>query len=322
VTMRLIAERLLDNADGTTYVDGELISHKLKALPPPTDEYHVCCSGRNPGALELIQELAKKRNFELKLTQALGRRGSSGVIETVSLTERRRSEELMPQISLAKRPDSQAKEVLFVTMDVTCLAKCDHMLLYLSSQTWTRGEASEMLGKEVDQAMDLGVHVLLAHEMPGDGEQARSGCEFGSFFSCADGTTPGELLKRGIYSEIAVALKGGPWREASMAMLAMAFGLSKEEAEARAAGEDVLGDIMKIAENSLYHGLTKMRSDLGSRVRRLSGNMSGRFGVAAVGTSSKSPHRAEENSAAKSAATFDPLEIEAGEGGDNARSAI
>ena len=59
--------------------------------------------------------------------------------------------------------------------------------------------------------------------VPGDGgQEARFGCEFGSFFSCVDGATPGELLKRGIYSEIAVALKGGPWREASMAMLAMA----------------------------------------------------------------------------------------------------
>jgi hypothetical protein len=56
-----------------------------------------------------------------------------------------------------------------------------------------------------------------------------------------DGATPGELLQRGIYSEIAIALKGGPWRDASMAMLALAFGLSKEEAEARAAGKDVLG---------------------------------------------------------------------------------
>jgi hypothetical protein len=60
------------------------------------------------------------------------------------------------------------------------------------------------------------------------GQELRYGCEFGPFFSCVDGATPGELLKRGIYSEIAVALKGGrPWREASMTMLAMAFGLSE-----------------------------------------------------------------------------------------------
>ncbi len=78
--------------------------------------------------------------------------------------------------------------------------------------------------------------------VPGSGgQEARFGCEFGSFFSCADGATPGDLLKGGIYSEIAIALKGGPWREASMAMLGMALGLSKEQAEAAAEGVDVYG---------------------------------------------------------------------------------
>ena len=164
--MRLIAERLLEDAAGTTYVDGELISHKLKALPPPKDEhkYHICCSGRNPGALELIQELSGTQSFEFKLTKARGKQGSSGVLGTVSLTARRLSEELMPQLSFEKRPASQAKEVLFVTTNVDRLAECDHLLLYLTLQTWTRGEESEALGKEVERAMDLGVHVLLTHE--------------------------------------------------------------------------------------------------------------------------------------------------------------
>ena len=104
------------------------------------------------------------------------------------------------------------------------------MLLYLTSQTWTRGEASEALGRELMRAMDLNVNVLLVHEMPGmGGQEARFGCSFGSFFSCKDGATPDELLKRGIYSSIAVALKGGLWREASMALLGMALGMSKEE---------------------------------------------------------------------------------------------
>jgi hypothetical protein len=82
----------------------------------------------------------------------------------------------------------------------------------------------------------------LRFAVPGaGGQETRFGCEFGSFFSCVDGATPGELLTRGVYSEIAVALKGGPWREASMAMLAMALGLSKAQAEAQASGQDVLG---------------------------------------------------------------------------------
>ena len=48
-----------------------------------------------------------------------------------------------------------------------------------------------------------------AHEMVGvGGQEARFGCEFGDFFSCADGATPGALLKRGIYSESTYWLLG------------------------------------------------------------------------------------------------------------------
>jgi hypothetical protein len=145
--MRLIAERLLPDALGTTYVDGELISHELKALPPPTKmhKYHVCCSARNPGALALMHELAGERGFELTLS-------AEGAVD---LGERRKS---------AAHSQSEA-EVLFVTENTNRLAECDHLLLYLTSQTWTRGdEASEALADEVRRAMDVGVHVLLAHE--------------------------------------------------------------------------------------------------------------------------------------------------------------
>ena len=143
--------------------------------------------------------------------------------------------------------------------------------------------------------------------------------KFGSFFSCVDGATPGELLKRGIYSEIVVALKGGPWREASMAMLAMALGLSKEEAEAQAAGQDVLGEGMKLTESSLYHGLTKMRSGLARDAEGSTKRMRGRLQVATITSSTKAPDGAEENAATLSAAdvsaaTSEPLEIEAGNG--------
>lgn len=44
-------------------------------------------------------------------------------------------------------------------------------------------------------------------------QDKRFGCEFGTFFSCPDGATPTELLHKGIYSEIAVPLKGGAWRQ-------------------------------------------------------------------------------------------------------------
>jgi len=100
--------------------------------------------------------------------------------------------------------------------------------------------------------------VLLVHEMSGVGQAARFGCEFASFFSCAKGATPPELLSRGIYSSVAVPLKGGLWREASMALLGMALGMSKEEAEYAKEGHDVLG---LIADTELLaHSIERIAS--------------------------------------------------------------
>ena len=48
--------------------------------------------------------------------------------------------------------------------------------------------------------------------------------------------TPKWLKKAGLFKQIAISLKGGPWREASMALLAIALGLSKEESEDAALG--------------------------------------------------------------------------------------
>jgi hypothetical protein len=92
------------------------------------------------------------------------------------------------------------------------------------------------------------------------GQEARFGAEFASFFSCVDGATPEELLHRNIYGEIAIALKGGPWREASMAVLGLAFGLSKEQAGALADGEDALGIVMDFAAMQMQQGVSTVSS--------------------------------------------------------------
>jgi hypothetical protein len=49
------------------------------------------------------------------------------------------------------------------------------------------------------------------------------------------------LWRAGIYSQIAVALKGGAWRKTSMALLVKTLGMSKEEVESAKEGHDVLG---------------------------------------------------------------------------------
>lgn len=99
------------------------------------------------------------------------------------------------------------------------LAEC--FLVYLTDQTWTSGDATEAFTAEVLQAVRRGLRLHLAHEMPGQGgQEARHGVEFSTFFSCDRGATPLHLIKTGLYDQIAVALKGGEWRKASMMLAA------------------------------------------------------------------------------------------------------
>jgi len=220
--MRQIAERLLPNAAGTTYVDREIVNQTLKPLKPPRASFHIYCSALNPGAAELISEVSRDRGFRV-VASARTRR---------SLTRSRPR-----RAGKAAALHQPADVLLHVTSDADQLAECDHMLLYLTSQTWTRGEASAALGLELMEAMDLKLNVLLVHEMTGaGGQEARFGCEFASFFAFADGTTPTELLNRGIYSSIAVPLKGGPLREASMVLLGIALGMGKDDVAAAIKG--------------------------------------------------------------------------------------
>ena len=227
--MRLIAERLLpERYRNHTYVDKELVSHRLRPLPPPKDghHYHLFCSTHNAGAPELMVEVAAERQMAIRLSSSLGAR----IVQPLSKAYASFSASVEELFATARRSRQPLAVPLASTSDLQQLAQCDHMLLYLNSQTWTRGEASAALAAEVAQAMDLGVHVLLAHEMPGTGGQTeRYGCEFGRFFACDDGATPQELLQRGVYREVAVPLKGGPWREASMTLFGVALGLTKEQ---------------------------------------------------------------------------------------------
>ena len=53
-----------------------------------------------------------------------------------------------------------------------------------------------------------------------DRQEVRHGCDFGAFFA-PDATHP-PLLKAGIYSQIAIPLKGADYRKVSMALFAQA----------------------------------------------------------------------------------------------------
>lgn len=114
-----------------------------------------------------------------------------------------------------------------VSTDATQMASCDLLLIYLNGKTWTSGDRSEAFADEVKTAMSgtANVPLLLAHEMPSavDVGATRHSVEFKSFF----GSTPEELIRMGIYHDVAIALKGGEWRRTSAAMVAQRLGATK-----------------------------------------------------------------------------------------------
>ena len=201
----------LRSSSGSTYMQGELASSKV-TLTSPHRLYHVYCSPHNEGAKDLMHEAATVHGVEV---QDQGQRNSA----TTLLQHARKSGVASLRRPGSRRQVEQAKLVITTNSDE--LARCDHMLIYLTSHTWSNGETKAALAADVRKAMTSDVCLLLAHEMTGVEQAARGGCEFGLFFEFE--TTPPELIMAGIYSSIAIPLKGGPWRSASMIMIAKAL---------------------------------------------------------------------------------------------------
>lgn len=53
-----------------------------------------------------------------------------------------------------------------VTSDGANMSQCEHFLVHLHRRTWTSGQQSDDFAAELREAMDNGVNVFLAHEMP------------------------------------------------------------------------------------------------------------------------------------------------------------
>ena len=82
------------------------------------------------------------------------------------------------------------------TNEMSELGHCAKFVVYLTALTWRSAETSAQFADEVRKAMDLGMSVLLVHEMPGvGGQEARHGCEFKTFFDHPDGARGPEAAK-------------------------------------------------------------------------------------------------------------------------------
>ena len=274
--MRMIAERLLPDGAGSTYVDHEIVNGKRLPLKPPRSRFHVFCSPLNPGALEMMVEVSLQCKFEMLLEEAA--------------------------------PGSITDE-LHVTTNTEHLGECDHVLLYLNGQTWTRGEASTSFCDELMRAMDLNVHVLLVHEMPGIGGQTqRFAVEFAAFFGHPDGATAPALLARGIYSEIAVPLKGGAWREASMVLFGMALGMSEEERATVTQFEDILRISTAVREKTARQARSISRAMLCCSQPTATATATQRSSISAMPSTTRAVRSSEVSWSAVARAS--PLEIQ------------
>jgi len=110
---------------------------------------------------------------------------------------------------------------LTYTCDATKAEECDRMLLLLNGLTWNGVNTSRKLALEVMSMLAAGRPYILAHESEAfeadqDRDVARYGVNFATFFDC----TPKRLISSGLYHPIAVMLKGGINREASLTQLA------------------------------------------------------------------------------------------------------
>ena len=157
-------------------------------------------------------------------------------------------------LELLQELQNEKKLRLKITQDDEYLSQCNQMLVYLTQRTWSCGASSDTLATQVEKAMRLRIPLLLAHEMTGLGQEGRNACEFGFFFS----VTPAALLRNGIYATIAVPLKGGQWRQVSMALLGKALAV-EEENQASSMFTPILSMSATVRDGTAAHALSVSR---------------------------------------------------------------
>lgn len=139
-------------------------------------QYHLFCSAFNSGARQVASELNRWWAVAPGIRSYVGE----------------------GPLTIADGADSTDK------MTTVMIGSSASMLLLLNSQTWVDAEQRRGLAQDVCTAMELGVRIILAHEMPGADKAAaeRKACDFGLFFTVDRGEhrTPKFLKEEGIYN--------------------------------------------------------------------------------------------------------------------------
>jgi hypothetical protein len=121
---------------------------------------------------------------------------------------------------LAEQLKDEYLPTLTWTEDPRQLSTCEHMVILLTDDMWTRQGASEAFAHEVCEAMRQGVHRLLVHEVPGarlkDNEE-RHACSFEQIIA----TTPKHVCQARLYNEIAQNVADAELRKVGLAKMAI-----------------------------------------------------------------------------------------------------
>jgi len=222
----LMCQRLLPDSKGHIYLQGAASF----VLPKRHVAVKVYCSPHNTGAAAVAHEL----NY------TFARRGANSSSSLDLLPKSSwRSSASVPRVGRSNRPQALRRDrgsfgqLLEVVDD---LSACEHMLVYLNGLTWTH--EPELLAADIREAMSIGVHLQPCHEFPSaiDPSSARHALEFKLIMDA----TPADLKKwpTNIYSQIAIALKGGELRDVGLTNLASK--LSKRVPRAPVAAERAL----------------------------------------------------------------------------------
>ena len=225
VTLRLIATRLLHHAaQPVVYVQDEVVNSRHSLQPLDPGAFHLYCSPHNPGAVALAAEVAAARLNGLSYSE---RPGDLVVCESMLLYLTAHTWKSVATTSAAGTAGPGAG-------DSRCGGSVRFNPSGNSSELESGGEGGlprlsvgaaptsrGALAAEVATAMRGGVRLLLAHETPGFGQEGRCAIEFARFFD--EDQTPSELVAAGVYSTLAVSLKGREWRATSLALLARAI---------------------------------------------------------------------------------------------------
>jgi len=140
----------------------------------------------------------------------------------------RRHSSLFPEGSVARSPHANASEPtgnrhgrsngVASAPRVQATGNC-HMLLYLNEKTFAEDSCGDALADDIRDALAAGVQMLVVHEREPD----RGALPFDHFYH----VTPEDLVRRGLYRELATPWYPGRHARVSRAVAASAMGASR-----------------------------------------------------------------------------------------------